>query len=401
MSLKRTVTLPLLILYGLGNILGAGIYVLIGEVAGVAGLLTPLSFLFTSMLLITTAFTYSELSSRYPVSAGEAVYLFKAFANPKLSLIIGLMIISTGVLSAATITVGFTGYLQIFVDISKGLAISVLLLTLGLLAIWGIKQSVTVAASLTLIEIIGLLIIIWVGRDHLINFSVTSYVNAFAQPNLSIWSGVLAGSFLAFYAFIGFEDMVNVAEEVVEPEKNMPRAIMISLAFASAIYILVSIVSIGAVTPQTLSQSGAPLALLYQHMTGFNPVVISIIAMLAIVNGALIQIIMGARVLYGMSQQGWLASIFSQVNRRTHTPIYATLMIVIIIYILALWLPLIALAKLTSLFILVIFSLMHLSLLKIKSQGAAMSHNVRSYHFSVPFIGFITNIAFIIAYFII
>ena len=368
MKLKRTLTLPLLILYGLGNILGAGIYVLIGEVAGVAGLLTPLSFFLTSILLITTAFTYSELSSRYPVSAGEAVYLFKAFTNQKLSLIIGIMIIITGVLSAATIAVGFSGYLQVLVDITQGFSISVLLLILGLLAIWGIKQSVSVAALLTLIEITGLFIIIWVGRDYLTILPIVNHMDTVFNSDVSIWPGILAGSFLAFYAFIGFEDMVNVAEEVIEPEKNMPKAIMISLFVASGIYILVSLVSTNAIAPQALAQSKAPLALLYQQITGFSPVIITIIAMLAVVNGALIQIIMGSRVLYGMSQQGWIASMFSRVNNRTKTPIYATITIVLIIYILALWLPLITLAKMTSLFILIIFTVMHLSLLKIKSK---------------------------------
>ncbi len=398
MALRRTLTLPLLILYGLGNILGAGIYVLIGEVAGVAGLFTPLSFLLTSILLITTAFTYSELSSRYPVSAGEAIYLFKAFGNQKSSLTVGIMIILTGVLSAATIVVGFSGYLQVFVNITQSFAISALLLILGLLAIWGIKQSVSVAALLTLIEIAGLLIIIWIGQDYLTFSPIISHIDDLFDGNSSIWYGILAGSFLAFYAFIGFEDMVNVAEEVIEPEKNMPKAILISLLIAGGLYILVSLVSINAVTPQTLSQSKAPLALLYQQITGFSPVVITLIAMLAVVNGALIQIIMGSRVLYGMSQQGWLASIFSQINHHTKTPIYATITIVLIIYILALWLPLITLAKMTSLFILIIFTLMHLSLLKIKSKKIT-TNNIRCYHFSIPFIGFVTNIIFIIAYF--
>ncbi len=399
MSLKRTLTLPLLILYGLGNILGAGIYVLIGEVAGVAGLFTPLSFLLTSILLITTAFTYSELSSRYPVSAGEAVYLFKAFANQRLSFVIGIMIIITGVLSAAAIAVGFSGYLQVFVDVSQGSAITTLLLILGLLAIWGIRQSVSVAALLTLIEILGLLIIIWVGQDHLTFAPIVERVDTLFDGDSSIWYGILAGSFLAFYAFIGFEDMVNVAEEVIEPEKNMPKAIMVSLLVAGGIYMLVSLVSINAITPQTLAQSKAPLALLYQQITGFSPVVITAIAMLAVVNGALIQIIMGSRVLYGMSQQGWLTKLFSRIHPRTNTPVYATITIVLIIYILALWLPLVTLAKMTSLFILIIFTLMHLSLLKIKSTKQAINSDIRCYHFSIPLIGLITNIVFIIAYY--
>ena len=379
MPLKRTLTLPLLVLYGLGNILGAGIYVLIGKVSGVAGLLTPLSFFVASLLVVTTAFTYSELSSRYPVSAGEAVYLFKAFGNKYSALIIGLMITTTGVLSASTITVGFVGYLQIFIDINKYLAIIPILLLLSALAIWGIKQSIQAAALLTLIEISGLLIIIWFGRDYLSNIDTQIYINAFAFNDAALWVGVFAGAFLAFYAFIGFEDMVNVAEEVKNPEKNMPRAILLSLAIATIIYTLVSLIAVNTIAPQTLAEHDAPLALIYQQLSGFSPNLIAGIGMLAIINGALIQIIMASRVLYGMSRQHWLPEVLSRVNTTTGTPIYATLLTALIIAILALWLPIITLAELTSLFILIIFSLMHLTLISIKTNKQSVSSNVRQY----------------------
>ena len=400
MPLKRTITLPLLVLYGLGNILGAGIYVLIGKVSGVAGLLTPLSFFVASLLVVTTAFTYSELSSRYPVSAGEAVYLFKAFGNKYSALIIGLMITTTGVLSASTITVGFVGYLQIFIDINKYLAIIPILLLLSALAIWGIKQSIQAAALLTLIEIFGLLIIIWFGRDYLPNIDTQIYINAFAFNDAALWTGVFAGAFLAFYAFIGFEDMVNVAEEVKNPEKNMPRAILLSLAIATIIYTLVSLIAVSTITPQTLAEHDAPLALIYQQLSGFSPSLIAGIGMLAIINGALIQIIMASRVLYGMSRQNWLPEILGRINATTGTPIYATLITTLIITVLALWLPIITLAELTSLFILIIFSLMHLALIKIKINKQSVSSNVRQYHIAIPIVGLVTNAGFVLFYLI-
>ncbi len=401
MPLKRTVTLSLLTLYGLGNILGAGIYVLIGKVAGVAGLLTPLSFLLASLLVVTTAFTYSELSSRYPISAGAAIYLFKAFDKQLPAVIIGVMIILTGVLSAATISVGFVGYLQLFLNLPNYLIIALLLFILGGLAIWGIKQSAQVAALLTLIEVSGLVIIVWVGRNYLGEVNAADYSHAFKWNDGPIWVGVFAGAFLAFYAFIGFEDMVNVAEEVVQPEKNMPKAILLSLAIASVLYMLVSLVAVNAVAPQTLANHSAPLALIYTQLTGFSPSLIAIIAMLAIINGALIQIIMASRVLYGMSRQNWLPGLLGKINNTTKTPIYATVIITVIIYIFALWLPLITLAELTSLFILIIFSLMHLALLNIKRKYPTPNENIRCYHPVIPSIGFITNFGFVIFYFLI
>ena len=166
-TLKRSLSLPLITFYGLGNILGAGIYVLVGKVAGEAGYFAPLSFFIASIIAAISAFTYAELSARYPVSAGEAVYLYEGFGIQKLSLIVGLMITLAGIVSAAAIAHGFAGYMQVFFDVPRWLAITVLLLLLGGLAAWGISQSVKVAAILTLTEMTGLLIIIFVGAEHL------------------------------------------------------------------------------------------------------------------------------------------------------------------------------------------------------------------------------------------
>lgn len=398
MKLKRSLNLPLLTLYGLGNILGAGIYVLIGKVSSLADIFTPVAFLVASLLVATTAFTYSELSSRYPRSAGEALYLFKAFGIKHLSVVIGLLIITTGILSASTIINGFVGYFNIFFNLSDYLVIIPLLLILGLLAIWGIKQSVGVAAFLTIIEIIGLLIIIWVGKDHVVGFEITSYVVDLVNTDSAIWLGIFSGAFLAFYAFIGFEDMVNVAEEVKDPEKTMPKAIILALVISTLIYFLVALVAVFSLPTQDLANSEAPLALIFEKTTGLSPSIIAIIGMLAIINGALIQIIMASRVVFGMSQQGWLPEALGSVNSKTKTPVQATLLMTFIILILALWLPIVTLAELTSLFILVIFSLMHLSLIRIKTNNMDITPNIKQYHIAIPIIGLVTNIGFVIFY---
>jgi len=400
MQLKRSLNLPLLTLYGLGNILGAGIYVLIGKVSALADLFTPIAFLVASLLVATTAFTYSELSSRYPRSAGEALYLFKAFGVKQLSIVIGVLIVITGVLSASTITTGFVGYFKIFFDIPEYLVITPLLVFLGFLAIWGIKRSVQVAALLTIIEIVGLLIIIWVGQDHIVNFDSSLYLNNLLDADSAMWIGIFSGAFLAFYAFIGFEDMVNVAEEVIEPEKNMPRAIILALIVSTLIYFLVALVAVFALPSQDLANSNAPLALIFETTTGISPDVVALIGMLAIINGALIQIIMASRVIFGMSSQGWIPSIFTKINPKTHTPVQATILIVFIILVLALWLPITTLAELTSLFILIIFSLMHLSLIQIKGFKQDVRSNIKQYNIAIPIVGLITNIGFVVFYLI-
>ena len=400
MKLKRSLNLPLLTLYGLGNILGAGIYVLIGKVSAQADIFTPVAFLVASILVATTAFTFSELSSRYPKSAGPALYLYKAFGIKQLSVVIGLLIISTGVLSAATITTGFVGYFNVFFNLAEPLIVVPLLLILSLLAIWGIKQSASVAAFITVIEIIGLLIIIWAGREAIPNFEFRSYFNNLIDAPNTLWLGIFSGAFLAFYAFIGFEDMVHVAEEVIEPKKNMPKAILLTLIISTLIYILVALVAVSSLPIYDLANSTAPLALIFKETTGLSPDVVAIIGMLAIINGALIQIIMASRVVFGMSSQGWIPPVFGKINAITQTPIQATILVTIVILVLALYLPIVTLAELTSLFILVIFSLMHLSLIRIKTTHQNTEANIKQYPIIIPIIGLVTNAGFVIFYLI-
>ena len=167
-ELKRSLSLTLTTLYGLGNILGAGIYVLVGKVIAHAGLFAPLSFLIASLLACLTAFTYAELSARYPLSAGEAVYVQQGLGIRTVSALVGLLIIFAGMVSAATILRGFTGYLQVFVPVPEIAAILVLVVALGGLAAWGITESVMVAALITVLEIVGLLMIIVVATPDML-----------------------------------------------------------------------------------------------------------------------------------------------------------------------------------------------------------------------------------------
>ncbi len=364
-ALKRGLSLWLLTFYGLGNILGAGIYVLVGKVAGSAGLYAPLSFLTASLVAGLTAFTYVELSTRFPVSAGEAVYVRKGLGYTPLSVLVGLLIILMGAVSAATISRGFVGYLQVLWSAPEGLAISALILVLGGLAIWGIREAVGIAAVITGAEIFGLLLVIWVGSDALVA-PATQWQALWPPFDWVAWNGILFGAFLAFYAFIGFEDMVNVAEEVKHPGINLPRAILLALLISSLLYVAVALVAVMALPAAQLAQSDAPLALIFTAATGRSPWLLSLIGMLAVVNGALVQIIMGSRVLYGMSSQGWLPAPLAWVSARTHTPVLATLLMAGLVLLLALAFPLITLAQSTSLLVLLVFALVNLALIRLK-----------------------------------
>ena len=393
-TLKRSLSLSLITFYGLGNILGAGIYVLIGKVAGEAGYFTPLSFLIASIIAAISAFTYAELSARYPVSAGEAVYIDEGFGLQKLSLFIGLMITFAGIVSSATIAHGFAGYMQVFVDLPRWLMITGILLILGALAAWGISQSVRVAALLTIAEISGLLLIIVVGADQL-----PQLTHVFEQPSPEAMSsfsliGVFSGAFLAFYAYIGFEDMVNVAEEVKDPQRNMPRAILLCVIISTILYSAVALVSIRLLSPAELSQSDAPLAAVYIAATGKAPVIISVIGIFAVINGALIQIIMSTRLLYGMASRGWLPNSLGIIAAKTRTPINSTVLIVVLTVIFALMLKMVSLAELTSYLVLIVFAMVNLALLKIK-QKSPQPQDVRVFSVWLPRLGFITTVSFL------
>jgi amino acid transporter len=390
-ELRRSIGLPLLLFYGLGNIIGAGIYVLIGKVSGEAAMYAPVAFLVASVVAGFSAFSYSEMSARYPLSAGEAVYIEEGFHLKNLSRLTGLLIAMAGMVSAATISRGFYGYFYAFFQAPEILVITAVILFLGLLTIWGISQSVGAAAFLTVIEISGLLLIIWAGKEVL--STAPAHVEELLPPlQSSVWTGIIFGGFLAFFAFIGFEDMVNIAEEVKNPQRTLPAAILLALFFATLVYASVSLIAVLALDPATLSESKAPLADLLSATSDIDPRVISSIGMFAIVNGALIQIIMASRIFYGMAKKGWIWSGLAKVSKKTRTPVVATWLVIVIVLNLALWFPLEALAKGTSYLILIVFALVNASLISIKwSKPPAVG--IINVPIWVPVAGFFSSVS--------
>lgn len=393
-ELKRALSLAHLTFYGLGTILGAGIYVLVSKVAGLAGLYAPIAFLVAAVLAALTGMSYAELSARYPKSAGEPVYVQQGLGWRPLSVLVGWLIILTGVVSAATIANGFVGYLHVFMAAPDGLVIALLVILLGALAAWGISESVMAASLITLVEIGGLILVLFVAGGSL--GDLPARLPELTPPlDGAAWHGILLGAFLAFYAFIGFEDMVNVAEEVKDPARALPLAIIIAIVISTILYLLVSLVAVLALPPAELAQSRAPLALIWERATGSAPTLISLISLFAVVNGALIQIIMAARVLYGMSREGWLHDVFGRVHPVTQTPLLSTALVTLVVLVLALWLPLVTLAKATSFVIMVVFALINLSLVRIKRRDPRPA-GIRVYPAWIPLAGFLTATAFVL-----
>jgi amino acid transporter len=243
-------------------------------------------------------------------------------------------------------------------------------LVLGLIAAWGIAESVILAAVLTLLEIGALILVIWAGRDSLAE--LPARLPELIPPLAGgAWLGIVSGAVLAFYAFIGFEDMVNVAEEVKDVRRTLPRAIILTLVVTTLLYLALAVVAVLVLPVQELAASEAPVALIYERASGSSAAVVSLIAIVAVLNGALVQVIMAARVLYGLSARAWLPEAFARINPATRTPLVATALVTALILVFALALPLVTLARTTSFVTLVIFAAINLALWRIKGRAPA------------------------------
>ena len=396
-KLSRNLTLPQVSLYGLGNSLGAGIYVLIGEIAGIAGYLAPFAFLLAATVAAFTAFTFAEFSARFPFSGGGALFVHKGFNKPALTVAVGALIVLTGIISAATIARGFVGYLNIFIVADSTLTLLILVAALCALACWGIQQSVVVAALITMIEVLGLLLIIWIAQTAEVELqSLPADSQQYVAGNAAqMWTGLMGGSFLAFYAYVGFEDIVNVAEETKKPEPTMPKAILIALVVATLLYAVTTASALSILTPTQLAQSDAPLAAVFETATGSSPWFISLISMFAVINGALIQIIMCSRIGFGLAQEKLLPTWIGKTNARTQTPINATIVVSLLIVLAAVSLSTETLARFTTTVLLIVFVLVNIALLKVKRSDSAntATMNIPSV---LPLIGALASAGFLL-----
>lgn len=372
-TLKRVITLPLLVFYGVGTIVGAGIYALSGKIAGLSGMYAPFSFVVSGIIAAFVAFTYAELSSRFPKSAGEAVYVYEAFHRQWLTALVGWGIVLTGIVSAGVMARGFEGYLGELASIPAPAAISLFVVAISSVAIAGIELSVHFAVLVTLIEVAGIVLVLFVSREYLA-YLPERLLELVPPMSWSVWQNILMGAFLAFYAFIGFEDMVNIAEEITEPEKNLPRGILLALLISTALFVLVALAAVLTFPTGKLAAHPAPFALFIKEHSNLPVSLITLISIIAISNGALVQVIMGARVMYGMAEKGVAPTALGVVHPVTRTPVIATIVFSVVVLILALWLPIEMLAKITSFVLLSIFALISLSLIVIKMRTAAVAY---------------------------
>lgn len=392
-QLARKISLPLLTFYGLGTILGAGIYVLIGEVTLRAQQYTYLSFIISASIAGITAYSFARLASMHPKSAGEAAYIFAAFQSRYASALTGLAVILIGSVSAATMVKGFTAYFLSVYDTQDLIIIFGIISFITVFSIWGISQSIWLATIITIIEIVGLLFVMYVVLDdkEITHEKVESTADLIHHGPM-----ILYAAFISFYAYIGFEDIVNIAEETIDARKAVPLAILFSLIISTILYVALAITCTTYIPLSIFESSNAPLVSIIAYK-GFDTTVIAIISMVAIVNGALVQQIMASRVLYGMAEQKLFLSIFKQVSTRTQTPVFATLVIAAFILLLSLSFNLVTLAEITSAITLLVFISVQIALIVISIK--MKSRQLLDY--IIPGIGILLNIVLIVFGFII
>lgn len=367
-GLSKVLGLAALFTYGLGDILGAGIYAVIGQIAAQAGSFTWASFLTALLIISLTALSYSELSTRLPKSGGAPVYVHEAFKRKWLSILTGWLLFCATILSMATLSQAFTGYIASFGLAVPDWALKLIFFTLLMLInLRGMKHSSAANIVSTTIEVSGLLIILGIGWW----FLFVQKEPALVPENSTIdFGGIFRGAALAFFAYTGFEDMANVAEEVKSPERNIPRAMLSALGVAGIIYLSVSWTATAVVPWTELTYTSAPLVKVVEKaMPSFPVAVFSLIAIFAVANTALLNFVTSSRLLYGMAETGMLPKIFTKIHLSFRTPFFAIFFIFPIVYFTALAGNIRNLASSTSAMVLVVFSLSAAALIRLKKRS--------------------------------
>lgn len=319
MKLKRELGLFSTTLYGIGVILGAGVYALIAIGAGLAGNMLWLAFLLSAFIAIFTGLSYAELAARFPQEAAEYNYTRKAFRSELLSFAIGWILAIGTVIAASTVALGFGGYFYTLFGTEPKIAAVCLIAIMTVLNYAGIKESATFNNFSTILEILGLLLVIAIGFF----LSSSTTINLLELPATG-FGGILAAVSVIFFAYIGFENLANLSEEVKDSRNVVPKALVISLVVSTILYMLVAIAAVREVGWQALSQSSAPLTLVVSRALGEYSVILSFIALFATANTVLIFLIVSSRILYGVARAGSLPKLLSFINHRG-TPSYSVL----------------------------------------------------------------------------
>jgi APA family basic amino acid/polyamine antiporter len=368
-ELRRVLSLPWLVFYGVGVTIGAGIFALIAEIVGLAGDHAPLAFIVAGIVAAFTGLSYAVLSSVFPRAAGEAVFV-KTGIGEIAGRVVGFGVIAVAITSSAVIGLAFARYVESFSGLPQQLSYILVLAALSGVAIAGVRESVAFAALITVLEAGTLLVVIAVGLPMAAASEALPRVLSLPSDWTTL-SAVMAGGFVAFFAFIGFEDIENMAEETHQPERVIPMAIILTLVISVAIYALVAVVAAAYPDRAGLVASKAPMSDLFAALTGLPGAPVAVMAAIAMINGILVQIVMASRVVYGMSKEGMVHGWLGQLHSTRQTPARAILLLAAAVALLGLFVPLLQLAELTSFVMLLIFTVVNLSLFLIGRRSDA------------------------------
>lgn len=375
-SLNRVVSRRMLTLFVIGDILGAGIYALVGEVSGRVGGAVWVSFLVALGLAVFTTFSYAELVTKYPRAAGAALYVNRAFGRPFLTFMVAFAVICSGLASAAALSRAFGGdYFATFVSLPTVAIGLVFIAVIGLINFRGIRESTRFNMVFTLVEIAGLILVVAIGAAVLGEGGGDPGRAVEFKAGGPVMLAVISGAGLAFFALIGFEDSVNLAEEARDPRRDFPWALFVGVLAAGLIYVVVTAIASMVVPTSELAASKGPLL----EVTSRGPLAVpdrlfSVIALFALANGALINTIMASRLLYGMAREGIVPEVFGRVHPGRRTPWVAIVFVTALVGLLLVTGDLSDLADTTVLLLLGVFAVVNFSVLVLRRDPVAAEH---------------------------
>lgn len=355
-ALRRSLTVASLLFYGIAIIVGAGIYVAIGSVIDRAGAAAPLSFLLAGIAATMTGLCYAELASRFPEASGAAAYVKQGFGSDRAAQVTGVALTLAVAIAAASIASGAVHYLSLLIPLPPAALIVLLVASFTLLAMAGVRESVGFAAVIGAVEILGLVVAAGVGFLAAPAFDVA----AMWPGGLAAWQSVVTGAFIAFFAFIGFESLANMAEEAKDPRRTVPYSIVGAVSLSTLLYVVVAAALVFA------GRGGqSPLIDLFQ---GSHATLFAAVGALAIANGVLVEIMMLARLFYGMARRRQLPAVLGRVHPGSRTPVVATLLAGGIVLVTALLIPFERLLALANALTLGIFLVVDLALWRIQRR---------------------------------
>ena len=395
--LKRGLGTGLLLVFVIGNLIGAGIFAIVGEVAGQSGGLVWAAFLVALVPAGLTAASYAALATRYPRAGGTALYVDLAFSQPLLTVVVTVGVAASAVTSAATASRAFAGdYLVEFFSPPVVVAAVVFLVVLSLVNALGSGESLKANVVMTVVIVLGLALVIVQGVATVASGD-GDLGRALEMPSgdVALPFALAGGALLSFFAFLGFEDTAQMAEECQDPHRTYPRALTFGLGLATVIYILVAVSSVAVVEPDRLAEVDGPLLEVVRSGSLALPTTLfALVACIALGNTAMLNLIAASRLVYGMASEGVLPSALSRIWRARSSPLVAVVVVGLLAVLLAATGDLDDLASTTVLLLLVVFAMVNVSLLRLRNDP--VDHEHVSVPVAVPVLGALTCVGLVV-----